>query len=87
MIFTGILKILYNAISFLIQPITNLSDASLSGSIGTSITTAGTYLKPFETFLPIGTMLIIFGIFLVFEFSYGVYKVIMWVIKKIPTIN
>lgn len=87
MITTAILYLLYATIYLFTAPIRLLPNVSLDGNFATSVNTASTYISAFDTFIPVGTLLTIFGIFIVYELSYFSYKLIMWVIKKIPTIN
>ncbi|KKM24488.1 hypothetical protein LCGC14_1604600 [marine sediment metagenome] len=87
MITTSILFILFAALSVLFLPIKLLPNASLPEGLSDAINTAGQYLAGINTILPLTTLFTIFGFFLVIELSIFVYKLIMWAIKKIPTIN
>jgi len=87
MITTGILQIIYAFIFAITSPLRLLADVSLNSNFATSIQTASGYYHAVNGILPIDTMLTIFGISLVFEGLYLTYKLIMWVIKKIPTIS
>lgn len=87
MITTGILNIIYFVVGVLISPITLLPDVSLSGSFGSSIATASGYLTSLNGFIPIDTMIEIFGVSLLLEYYYLLYKIAMWVLRKVPTIN
>jgi hypothetical protein len=40
-----------------------------------------------NTFLPISTIITILGVFTTYELAYFTFKLIYWVIKKIPTIS
>jgi hypothetical protein len=87
MITTALLNLFYNVIIFITTPIRNLADVSLNSSLGSAITTAGSYLHSLDVLLPMATILAILGVSLAFEAIYLTYKLIMWVIKKIPMIN
>jgi HD-like signal output (HDOD) protein len=87
MIFDAILYLFYGAITFLTAPLLLLGDVSLDSNLTTSITTASSYYHSVNSILPMDTMLAILGISLTIELAYATYKLIMWVIKKIPTIN
>jgi hypothetical protein len=87
MITSFIITLLYYAINLLLSPISLLGDVVLNTNFTTTLTTAGGYLSSLNNFLPVDTMITILGISLTFELAYITYKVIMWVIKKIPFIN
>lgn len=87
MITTALLLILYGVISLLLTPISLLADVTLNGNFASSLTTASGYYHALNSILPVDTMLIIFGISLTFELAYLTFKVIMWVLAKIPFIN
>jgi hypothetical protein len=87
MITSGILLIIYYFIQALEYPIKALPDVSLPSGIASAITSAGAYLSSFDLIFPVGTFLTIFGLMLTIEAAILVYKVVMWLIKKIPTIS
>jgi len=87
MIITAILELLYLAISVLLYPIKQLPDVSLPANISTSIVSAGSYFSSFDFIFPVSTFLIIMGIVLSVEAGVVIYKIVMWLIKKIPTIS
>jgi len=87
MITTAILLLLYFVINGLLTPIGALSNVSLPTDITSGITTAGGYLHALNVVLPVDTMLTILGVSLAFELAYLTFKVIMWVLAKIPGIN
>lgn len=82
-----LLTFIYTIIQVIISPIILLPDVSMSSSLATSIHTASGYIASFNNFLPLTTMLSILGIYLVIEGAVLTYRLIMWVIKKIPTVN
>ena len=87
MIITGLLSVIYVFILGITFPLRILSDVSLPTEITTAITSASGYYHSLNAILPIDTMLQILGVSLTFEGLYLLYKLIMWVIKKIPGIN
>ena len=87
MITNSIIDLLFSLISFLLTPITSLADVVISPEITDALTTTSGYLHSINTILPVDTMLEILAVGLAFELGYLIYKLIMWVIKKIPTIN
>jgi hypothetical protein len=87
MIITAILNLLYTFISFVLLPLSLMSDVSLNSAIETSLATANGYYRSLDVILPMDTILQILGVVLTLEGAYLIYKVIMWVIKKVPTLN
>lgn len=85
MIITAFLNIIYFILTPLVNLIANLADVSLSSSFATSVSTASSYLASLNTFLPIATITTILGVFLAYELSYFTFKLIYWIIKRIPT--
>lgn len=64
-----------------------LPTASLPFSLSSAITSASGYLTSLNSVLPMTVIISTFGFFLLFEGGYLTYKVIYWIIKKIPTIS
>jgi hypothetical protein len=87
MITTAILEIIYLFIKALEYPIKSLPDVSLPSNIASAISSAGGYLASFDLIFPVSTFLTIFGLILTIEAAILVYKIVMWLIKKIPTIS
>jgi len=87
MITTIILFLIYGLLFVIISPIRLLPDVSLPVEITQNITTFRGYLTSIDAIFPITTLLIIFGLLLSVELAIFTYKVIMWLIKKIPTID
>jgi hypothetical protein len=87
MITTILLNILYACLSFLLIPITSLPDVVLSANLPNAVSTANNYLSSLDSFVPIGTLILLLSTMLGIEISILSYKLVMWVIKKIPTIS
>jgi hypothetical protein len=87
MITGALLNIVYYFIYAITSPLRLLGDVVLNSNFASSITTASGYYHSVNTILPIDSMITILGVSLTIELSYATFKVIMWVIKKIPTIN
>lgn len=87
MIGTAVLYLLYATIYLFTAPLRLLPNVTAESDFINSVTTASTYISAFDTFIPIGTLLTILGLFVTYELSYFSYKLVMWVIKKIPSIN
>lgn len=87
MITSGILLIIYYFIQAVEYPLKALPDVSLPAGITNAIANAGAYLSSFDLIFPVGTFLTIFGVMLTIEAAIVIYKIVMWIIKKIPTIS
>ena len=87
MILTGILNLIYFVLSIILTPLSLFGDVSLPSSFTTAITNAGGYYNSLNAILPMDTMITILGVSLAIEGAYLTYKLIMWVIQKIPTLN
>jgi hypothetical protein len=87
MITSGLLLIIYYFITALEYPITALPNVSLPANITSAITSANQYLASFNFIFPVSTFFAIFGLVLGIELAIIIYKIVMWVIKKIPTIS
>jgi len=87
MITDAILLILYKTILIVISPITSLADVTLPSGLSTAITTANGYISSVNAFIPVDTLLTIFGAILVVEVAALSYKLIMWILTKIPGIS
>jgi len=87
MITSALLKLIYYVIFALTSPFRLLPDATLSSNLTGAITSASGYISSFTSFLPVGTMLQILGAMLAIEVAVLSYKLIMWVLTKIPGIS
>lgn len=87
MVTTAILNILWLLLITVTAPIRLLPDANLPSAITDSISTVSGYISAMSDFLPMTTILAILAFSLVFEAAYFSYKIIYWVIKKIPFIS
>lgn len=85
MITTALLYVIYGLVYLITLPIRNLADVVMSTDFSTAITTANGYISSLNTFLPIDTIIQILVVFVGIETAVLTYKLIMWVIKRIPT--
>jgi len=85
MIITIILTIIYGFVYLLTAPIRLLPDVSINAGIGQAISTLSTYVGTVDSFLPISTLLTVLGLFVSIEVILAGYKIIMWIIRRIPT--
>jgi len=79
--------ILFATLSVILTPIKALSDVSLPSGFTTAITSIGGYTSAMNSILPIDTLITIIALILGIEAIIVAYKLIMWVIKKIPFIG
>ena len=87
MIITAILNVVYVFLGFILSPLSLLADVSLNSNFASSLATASGYYHALSGILPMDTMLAILGVSLAFEGAYLVFKLIMWIIAKIPMLN
>ena len=87
MIINFLIFLLWGIIYGLTYPLRILSDVSLSPDFLNSISTANNYIAGLNYVLPLPTLITIIGIFLGIEVFIFAYKLINWLIRKIPTIN
>lgn len=87
MITTAILYMLYAAIVAFTAPLRFLNDVSLDSGVSAAINTAGGYLAALDPFIPIYTLLQIIGAILTIELLIILYKVVMWIVRKIPGVG
>lgn len=87
MITNFLLYILYLIIKVIISPITLLPNATLPAGLSSALTTASGYISAFNTMLPMTTILLVISTILIVELAIFTFKMINWVIKKIPMIS
>ena len=87
MILDILLRLAYCLILGVSAPIRLLPNASLPATLTAGIATSGTYIKAIDFIFPFSTFFTIFLLVLGIEAGILIYKLIMWVIRKIPTIN
>lgn len=85
MITAFFLYLVYGAIFVITAPLRLLADASLPTGITNAVASVGSYVAPLSTFVPVDTLLAIFGIFLTYEAAIFAFKVFNWVRKMFPT--
>lgn len=68
-------------------PLRLLNDVPANSSFTAAINSSGAYLAVFNQIFDLTEFFVLFSIFLAIEISIFVYKIIMWLIKKIPTIS
>lgn len=71
----------------IISPLRNLPNVTLSSDLTNAVISIGSTIKGINGLFPVDTLFAILGAFLVMEIAIGLYKIISWIIKKIPTIS
>lgn len=87
MITNFLLYILYLVIKVIISPIMLLPNTTLPAGVSSAISTASGYISAFNTMLPMTTLLLVVSTILIIEGAIFTFKLINWVIKKIPMIS
>lgn len=85
MITTTILNVIFTALSALTQLITKLPDVTEISGISTAIANASAYIHSLNSFLPMTSILLVLGVVIAYETGYFGFKIIYWIIKRIPT--
>jgi hypothetical protein len=74
-------------VGVLISPLTLLSDATLPAPLLSNLAVIGSFLPLLDVIFPVSTLLSVLGIMFSVEAGVFVYKIIMWIVRKIPTIS
>lgn len=85
MIVNALLYLIFGVVYLISYPLRLLPDVSFPQALYDAISTAGAYITPMNTFVPITTILTILGLVLGIEGFIFLYKSTMWVIRRIPT--
>lgn len=87
MIYYYLTIILISLIDLLLAPIRLLPDATLPANIQGAFTVIGGYFAVMNGIFPVATLLEVMAAVLAVEAAIFAYKLIYWIIKKIPTIS
>lgn len=87
MITTAFITIVYAFIYAISAPLRLLSDVSLPASVANAASTASNYLANVGQIFPVNTLLDILILVLAVEGFILLYKLLNWVIRKIPGVN
>lgn len=87
MILSAFFYLVYLVLLVATSPLRLLADVSLSATFSGGIESASTFISALNQVLPMTTILAIILFDLTFEGFYFAYKVIYWILKKIPTIS
>jgi len=81
------LFVLYQALALILHPLTTFNDVVVDPTLYATVASTGQLLASVNAALPILSLLAIISLYVGVEVTIFVYKGIMWLIKKIPTIN
>jgi len=87
MITSAFLYLVYIFVLGITLPFRILPDASLPAALTSAITTANTYVSAVDFIFPVATFLIILGLIIAIEGFIILFKIMNWVIRKIPGVN
>lgn len=62
-----------------------LSDVSVDSGVGGAITTATQYIASWNAILPLSTIVTCISLLIGVELILASYKIVMWVIRRLPT--
>lgn len=85
MITSVILYLIYGVVYTATSPLRLLDDVVVNSNFIVSIANAVTYLKAVDNYLPISELSIIIGLVLSIELALATYKIVMWIIRRLPT--
>ena len=86
-LFTPLLYVVYGIVFAITYPLRVLSDVVLDANVANALSTTGSYLAVINQIAPMTTLLTILALVLTIEGFIFLYKIIMWIIRKIPTIS
>lgn len=85
MIVTLFLTIIYGLVWLLTAPFRLFSNVSAESGVGAAITNSTHYLASVNNFVPVDTLATVLGLVLAIEIILALYKLTMWVIRRLPT--
>jgi len=85
MIWEPFLLSLFGTILLITAPLRLLPNASLPAELQTTLDSIGAYISPLTAVFPVLTLFSVFGIIITIELSILSYKLIMWLIRRLPT--
>lgn len=87
MITDFLISIVFNVVAFIVNIFAILPNVSLNSNITSNLSNIAPYYMGIEPVFPIGTLISILALELIFIGSYFTYKLIRWGYTKIPGIN
>jgi hypothetical protein len=79
------INFIYSVLTTILSPILNLSDASLPADVSNAFVNMRGFLNATDFVLPYSTLMAVIVLILAIEAGILVYKVVYWLIKRIPT--
>lgn len=87
MISAAVIWVLYILVYAITLPIRALPDVSLPADIATSLASARDSVAGLNVVLPLTTIAGILALVITIETAFLSYKIIMWIIRRLPTQN
>jgi len=87
MITSFILVILSGLIFIITSPLRLFADVDINSNFITALTEGAKAIKAFDSFVPVTSLLIIFGLIITIEVVIAKFKGVVFAVKKIPFIN
>lgn len=84
MITAFLLQMVYSFVWLITLPLRLFANVSVESGLGGAIASASSYLANLDFIVPVDTFLTIIGITLTIEGGVIVYKIIMWIVRRIP---
>jgi len=84
MVTSALLKIIYIFVWTITLPIQLLADVSVSAGLGEAISESALWLKNIDGVVPVDIFLTIVFLTLTIEGGVALYKLIMWIIRRVP---
>lgn len=85
MIITALLLAIYGVVWTLTRVFVLFAPVSLDNEFATALQTAQNYIGTFDKFLPVDTIYHVVGLVMAIELILAGYKLVMWIIRRIPT--
>lgn len=87
MITDFLIAIIYNVIAAVVFIFELLPNVAIPADIQTNISAVSPYYAGIETVFPVGTLIDILAVELIFIGAYFFYKLVRWAYTKIPGVN
>lgn len=85
MVIDVIINFIYSVLTTILSPILNLPDVSLPADITNAFVNMRSFLDATDFVIPYATITAIISLMVAIEAGIMAYKVIYWLIKRIPT--
>jgi len=85
MVVSALLYLVFYVVNVLTTPLQLLSDVSANSTFVQGITNSTHYLATFNNFVPLSDIVIVLSLIISIEIILASYKIIMWVVRRLPT--